>query len=276
MANETPPKIHCDAFLAANADRGVHKPPHDFDRPPAVAPSVRALPDDDATARRLTVSLATSRPSFDVWAALARLDILLSDYRRLAPRFSFEQLTGEASVAAGNEYRHTVSDSASLRRIEAVCGGLAGADRSGALNGARTMDIRVTRAGPWGGETGELVVEALENHAMAGVASLWVLVHGEDMDGPIRLRLDVFEIARWAWAPDCLAARETSGDDTSAGIVDWPYLFERLAEYIDAAPASWATDESFSITASLSTLASDSRVADALAVHPSLSRLFCR
>jgi hypothetical protein len=141
------------------------------------------------------------------------------------------------------------------------------------LGGARVMDVRVVRAGPWGGETGEMVVEALRNHAMAGMASLWILVHGGDMDAYMHLRLDAFEVARWAWAPDRAAM---SGDGTDAGILDWPYLFERLAECIDATPVPGARDDSFAVTAPLSSVADDSRVADALALHPALSPLLGR
>jgi len=276
MAEQKPGEIHCAAFLAANADRDVHKEAHRFDRPPIATPGGARAPEEAVVARRLTATLATRRSSFDVWAALAPIELLLSDHRRLSPRFSFEQLTGQPSVAAGNEYRLTVTDAASLGRIESVCGALTGIDSIGMLGGARRMDVRVVRAGPWGGETGELVVEALRNHAMAGMASLWILVHGADEDDRMRLRLDVFEVSRWAWAPDRLAALDAPGGAARAGILDWSHLFERLAQFIDAAPVPDVTDDSFLFAGPLQAVARDGRVGDALALHPALAPLVRR
>jgi hypothetical protein len=266
MTEPSPQCLHCHAFLAANADRGVHKPAHDFDRPPT-----HALPEvpDTVTAQRMTVTFATPRSSFDVWAALAPLELMLSDYRRLAPRFTVEQLTGQDSVAAGNEYRVTVTDASRICRIETACSRLAGDDKGGALEGRRCMDIRIVRAGPWGGETGELVVEALCNHAMAGSASLWILIHGDDPEGQIQVRLDLFEIVRWAWEPDRLAAAEPN----EHGLLDWPYLFERLAAAIDATPVTEQRDSGFTHTASVPSLSRDDRVREALSFHPALAPL---
>ncbi len=270
MLDRTPQQSHCDAFIAANADRNVHKTVQPFASPPiATLPGWR----DTTGIRRLTAAFATPRSSFDVWAALNRLDVLLSDYRRLAPRYVFEQLTGQETVAAGNEYRLTLTEAARLEAIESACTDLSGTDAAGTLGGARRMDVRVVRAGPWGGETGEMVVEALGNHAMAGMASLWVLIHGEGIDGSLQVRLDVMEIARWAWAPDRPAA-QVANDDTAGLILDWPYLFERLADSVDASPLPAEINGSFSLSAPWPIAAMDERVVDALTLHPALSSLF--
>ena len=132
------------------------------------------------------------------------------------------------------------------------------------------MDVRIRRAGPWGGETGEMVVETLCNHAMAGMASLWIVVHGEGMDGRIQVLLDAFEIMRWAWAPDCLAAQGLPGREAGNGILDWPYLFERLAESLDGVPETGGPAQSYVAFLALESMATDERVRDALAIHPAL------
>ena len=276
MAIRQQTKSHCADFLSENADRSVHRAEHRIEAPP-----LAELGDPGGvTVRRLTAALSMPGSSFDMWAALARLDLLLSDYRRIAPRFFFEQLTGEPSVAAGNAYRHTITDPARLARIEDACRELAGEDAGGRLGGARIMDVRVLRAGPWGGETGEMVMETLRNHALAGAASLFVLVHGEGSDGLLPVRLDICEIARWAWAPDRLAAAGGTQDGSAAGILDWPYFIERLAQALDAVPVPDAPDESFLAVIPPDGLAADRRLAEALRVHPALTavvdRVSCR
>lgn len=271
MAIRQQTKSHCADFLSENADRSVRRAAHRIEAPPLA----ELGGPDGVTVRRLTVALSMPGSSFDMWAALARLDLLLSDYRRVAPRFLFEQLTGEASVAAGNAYRHTVADPARLARIDDACRELGGEDAGGRLGGARIMDFRVLRAGPWGGETGEMVMETLRNHALAGAASLWALVHGEDSEGLLPIRLDICEIARWAWAPDRLAARGAQ-DDTVAGILDWPYFVERLAQALDAVPVPGAPDESFLAVVPPEGLAAERRLAEALRVHPALNEVVDR
>lgn len=264
MTHAPEARAHCAAFLSENADRAVHRPAHSIEAPP-----IAVLGDTgDVMVSRLTLAISIAGSSFDLWAALARLDLLLSDFRRIAPRFSFEQLTGEPSVAAGNEYRHTTIDPASIGGIEDACHRLAGENADGALGGARLMDVRIVRAGPWGAETGEMVVEALRNHALAGAASMWVLVHGEDDDGRLPVRLDICEIARWAWAPDKWAA---SGADETPAILDWSWLVERLAQALDATPSPSPPEESFRSIVPRKDLAKDQRVREALRVHPALT-----
>ena len=207
---------HCLDFIAVNADRGIRKSARRLLSTPLNELCSRE-PDDarwkkaarTLTARRSLVSFSTRRSSFDLWASLGHLENLFSDYRRIAPRFTFEQVAGEANIAVGNEYRLTITDPNRLTALDAACNKMAPGKDTPPMAGGRAMDVRVTRAGPWGGETGELVVEALENHAMAGVSSLWLVAHGETADGLLQVTLDALEIAGWAWAPDFLADRAT-------------------------------------------------------------------
>lgn len=219
-------------------------------------------------ARRSIVSFTTLRSSFDLWASLGNLENLLSDYRRIAPRFTFMQLAGEAGIAAGNEYRLTNTDPGRLAGLNTACEQMVSDRDNVTFGGYRDMDVRVTRAGPWGGETGELAVEALENHALAGASSLWLVAHGETTDGGLRVTLDALEIARWAWAPDFLAYRETGG---TACILDWNYLFERLIQDLDGAPEPAETSLAFERAVSSSDLGTDDRIAEALRSHSALA-----
>lgn len=260
----TAEQIHCDAFVRENADPGLRRPAHDLFATPLDALAGRRP--EPVAARRTLVAITTRQTSFDVWAALGLLEEMLSDYRRIAPRYRFLQTAGEAGIAAGNEYRLTISDPALLGAINNVIGD---APKPARID-RRDMDVRVVRAGPWGGETGELVVEALRNHALAGASSLWVLAHDDRDDGNLRVTLDAFEIARPAWAPDLLAARRTQGDGAGTRIVDWEYLFERLAQRLEGLPEATDPAESFFVTGSCEEVLRNARVCDALDIHVGL------
>jgi len=258
---------HNAAFQRANADQSAAKPPHDpFDTP--LARLAGELPDADPLSaladefhiRRTAVRLTTARTSFDVWSAASRIEVLFADQRRVAPRFHVEQLVGQPVVAAGNEYRLTVTDPGRLASIAA----------HGGDGGPRHMDIRITRAGPWAAETAELTIDTLINHALAGTASLWVVAHGSGPDGLIEVTLDGCELWRWGWAPDACAARER-GEDLSIG--DFERLADRLAAILDAREARLMPALCFSQAGTARAIAADSRVTEALGVHPALSDL---
>jgi len=184
------------------------------------------------------------------------------------------QTAGEASVAAGNEYRLTLSDPAFLGSLNAALGKMAPIGSAVPQIEQRIMDIRVVRAGPWGGETGELVVEALRNHARAGASSLWILAHDDADDGNMRITLDALEIARWAWAPDFVASLHSSSEFAEARIIDWNYLFERLAQELEGVPDSIIPGAAFSITAESDVITKDNRVIEALNIHGGLLLFF--
>jgi len=286
--DHTAEQIHCDAFRRENADPGIRRPAHILKDTPLdrlaggqTRERLACHAPEAVTVRRSLVAITTPRSSFDVWAALACLEDLLSDYRRIAPRYRFMQTAGEASVAAGNEYRLTLSDPALIEPLNSAFGDMA-SSRTGLPRieqmvpriEQRIMDVRIVRAGPWGGETGELVVEALRNHALAGASSLWVLAHDDADDGNLRVTLDAFEIARWAWAPDLIASRRSTGDTPGARIIDWDYLFERLAQRLDGLPDATDPGASFSLTAHPDAIARDNRIGEALEIHGGLKPFF--
>lgn len=279
--DHTTEQVHGEAFRRENADLDIRRPAHKLnatplDRLSSGQPSGLLAADATKTAivRRSLITITTRRASFDVWAALACLENLLSDYRRIAPQFSFMQTAGEASIAAGNEYRLTLLDAALLGPINAALGDMASNQTGLPRIEQRVMDVRVVRTGPWGGETGELVVEALQNHALAGASSLWVLAHDDADDGNLRVTLDAFEIARWAWAPDLIASQQRSGDIAGARIIDWDYLFERLAQQLDGNPEATGLGAPFSITDNTNVIAQDNRIKDALKIHSALKPFF--
>lgn len=256
---------HNAAFRRINADESAAKPPHDaFDTP--LARLAAQLPEDaplralagECRIRRTTVRLSTERTSFDVWSAMTRIETLLADSRRLAARYRVEQLVGMPGIAAGNEYRITVTDPAWLSAIAT----------HGGDGGPRRMDLRVGRAGPWAGETAELTIDTLINHALAGTASLWLVAHGAGPDGLIDVTLDGCELSRWAWAPDALAARERGEDGR---IVDVELVGDRLAAMLDARHAALMPGLCFYHAGAPAALLRAPEVADALSVHPAIA-----
>lgn len=278
--DHTAEQAHFEAFRRENADLGIRRPAHMLNATPLdqlASPSSSGRPayrSKAAMVRRSLVTLTTRRSSFDIWAALACLEDLLSDYRRIAPRFFFMQTAGEAGVAVGNEYRLTLSDPALLEPINAAFHDKRPDDTSPPPITQRVMDIRVVRAGPWGGETGELVVEALQNHALAGASSLWILAHGESDEGDMRVTLDAFDVARWAWTPDYVANQQNTGTSSGARIIDWDYLFERLAQTLDGSPEATEPRTSFSFTGDPNVIHQDDRVRESLAIHGGLKPFF--
>jgi hypothetical protein len=271
--NHTAQQIHCDAYRRENADLDIRRPAHLLMATPLDRLGTSHKPETVIVHRSL-VAITTRRTSFAVWAALACLEDLLSDYRRIAPRFSFMQTAGEASIAAGNEYRLTQSDPALLGPINTALGSMASSKTDLPRIEQRVMDVHVVRAGPWGGETGEFVVEALRNHALAGASSLWVLAHDDADDGDMRVTLDACEIARWAWAPDLIASQQRYGADSDARIIDWDYLFERLAQNLDGSPEATDPGATFSIADDLDVIAKDDRIKDARKIHSGLNPFF--
>lgn len=258
---------HNAAFRRFNADPSAAKPPHAiFDTP--LAGLAAKLPEShplralagEFRIRRTAARLTTRRTSFDVWAAMSQIETLLADERRLAARYRVEQLVGQPGIAAGNEYRLTVTDP---ERLAAIA-------RHGGDTAPRQMDVRVMRAGPWAGETAELTIDTLINHALAGTASLWLVAHGSGPDGLIEVTLDGCELSRWGWAPDALAAGD-QGDTPM--IVDCERLADRLAGILDATEARLMDELCFHRAGAPGAIAASSDVTEALRVHPAIADL---
>ena len=275
--DHTAEQVHCDAFRRENADFDIRRPAHILKSTPldrlATGQTSKFLTShtpETVIVRRSLVTITTRRTSYDVWAALACLEDLLSDYRRIAPRYGFMQTAGEASIMVGNEYRLTLSDPALLEAINSAIGTMAANQTDLPRIEQRVMDVRVVRAGPWGGETGELVVEALQNHALAGASSLWILAHDDADDGNMRVTLDAFELACWAWAPDLLASQRRPTDTWGTRIVDWDYLFERLVQNLDGLPEQPEPGACYSIAVDSNGVEKDNRITESLKIHNGL------
>jgi hypothetical protein len=263
---------HVDAWQATN-DADAPQPPADIGATPlrrlsAALPQDRRLRDAAriVTVCGLVLVFDTRAPSHCIWQALAGLDSLLSDSRRLSPRFATLAMNGGLDPAEGDVYRLEDRRPARLRAIGRALAELSPETPAPAL---RRSDIVLARCGPFGGETGEIVADAAANHPRAGRAALWVLAHGEGAGPGLRVRLEAAEIARWAWAPDCLAARDGQDPELDDGIVDWPWLFERMLAATDGRPVP--CEETIRIEGPWRTLSEGEAVREILRLHPALA-----
>jgi hypothetical protein len=86
----------------------------------------------------------------------------------------------------------------------------------------------------------------------------------------MRVTLDAFELACWAWAPDLVASQQRPADTWGARIVDWDYLFERLVQNLDGLPERPEPDACFSITVDSNGVEKDNRITESLKIHNGL------
>ena len=264
---------HCEKFCNENALPDVRRVQHEFYETPLddlactpCSPEFLDTRNNKVFIRRSSATIMTRQSSFEIWTALTNLEFLLSDHRRIAPSYRFEQIAGEPGIVVGNEYRTTLTEPKRLATLNAALKSLSEHNEAKTTIDQRKMDIRVIRAGPWGGETSELVIKPLKNHALAGISSLWVLAHGNE-DTDMLITLDSMELARWAWAPDMMAELPPSQFAAPTRIVDWDYLFDRLTQTLDG-----QVDESIKpikdeFSVRLTELATDERIRDALRIH---------
>jgi len=261
---------HVDAW---QNDADAPQPPADIAATPLRRLSA-ALPQDlrlrDAarivTVRRLVLVFDTRAPSHRIWQALAGLDSLLSDSRRLSPCFATLAMNGGLNPAEGDVYR---LEDRRPARLRALGGALAELSPGAAAPVLRRSDIVLARCGPFGGETGEIVADAAANHPRAGRAALWVLAHGEGTGPGLRVRLEAAEIARWAWAPDWLAARDGADPELDDGIVDWSWLFERMLSATGGEPVP--CEDMTRIDGSWRAISGEEAVGEILRLHPALA-----
>ena len=276
---------HMAEFRAANEDRGDGKPIAD----PCATPLIElanSLPRDAALTARArdvgfrleAVAFFIRRTSYEAWAAVTQIETMFSDIRRIAPRFAFAQLRGEARIAAGNEYRFAIADAGFLGRLDdaiaefaAMCGNES-APAADSPIAARRMDLRIVHAGPFGGETATMTWATLSNHRLAGLSSFWVVIHGDD-DGPLRVSMEAAELFRWSWAPERLAdMRHGPAPGEDVRILDWRWYFERVAAALDGEPAD-EPSRTLALAGAWPMIGGDARLREALAAHPSLAGL---
>lgn len=261
---------HLGAWRAAN-DADAPQPPADIGATPlrrlcAALPQGHALQEAAmaVTVRRMVLVFDTRAPSHRIWQVLAHPDALLSDSRRLSPRFSVLAMNGGLDPAEGDVYR---LEDRRPARLDGLRRALAALSPGARAPERRRSDIVLARCGPFGGETGEIVADAAVNHPRAGRAALWVLAHGEGTGAALRVRLEAAEIARWAWAPDRLAAG--TDPDLDDGIVDWPWLFERMLSATGGEPVP--CEDAIRIDGSWRAVSGEEAVSEILRLHPALA-----
>jgi hypothetical protein len=279
---------HASSLTALNEDRGDAKAPGDACATPLRA-LAKFLPSDhpialhagDVGFRLDSVAFFTRGTSYEAWSAITQIETMFSDIRRIAPRFAFAQLRGEARIAAGNEYRRAIADPSYLDRLNAARAELDAALGSGAARHdpmpitVRRMDLRILHAGPFGGETATMTWSTLASHRLAGLSSFWAVIHGDD-DGLLRVTLEAAELFRWAWAAERLVdLRATPPPGEEARILDWRWYFERIADALDADPVADAT-RTRAVAGRWSDIGGDPALREALAAHPALADLAAR
>lgn len=276
---------HAGSLVALNEDRGDGKALTDPSATP-LSTVARFLPSDapislharDVGFRLDRVTFLTRRTSHEAWSSVTQIEVMFSDIRRIAPRFAFAQLRGEARIAAGNEYRRAIADRAYLDRLNAARAELDAALGTDAEMpeakpiAVRRMDLRILHAGPFGGETATMTWATLANHRLAGLSSFWTVIHGDD-DGPLRITLESAELFRWAWGAERLAdLRQGPSIAEEARVLDWRWYFERVADALDGDPVSEATSD-LAISGAWSEIRGDIGLREALAAHPALADL---
>ena len=254
---------HCRSFLRENGDTDIRKLAHEvFSTPIDAIDEAEKHAETGFALYRGHVELLTRHTSTQIWSAFADLTALLSDPDRLSPRYQIEQLCGVEETAAGNEYRIALADPPYRVRLRETCAELAGLATG--LD-VRRMDFRIERAGPWGGETAELVLAPLRNHARAGLASLWAVAHPAQDGKTMRVTLDCCEVTRPAWLPDLAAGFPST-------LFEWRGLLNRLTARIEGTAAENAQyEESFSHFHDAGAI--NAEMAEAFSLHPAIASM---
>lgn len=276
-------QAHMADYIAANGDRGDGKAMADPCATPLLA-LANSLPADAPLTKRThdvgfrleEIAFLIRRTSHEAWSAITQIELMFSDIRRLAPRFAFSQLRGQARIATGNEYRLAIADLGYLSRLNAAATeftthyvGPSGAGVEDRIT-VRRMDLRIVHAGPFGGETATMTCATLRNHRLAGSSSFWAVIHGDD-DGLLRVSMEAAELFRWSWAPERLAdLHHGAAPGEDARILDWPWYFERVAAALDGEPVT-EPSRVMALAGPWSDIGCNSELRAALSAHPSLS-----
>ena len=254
---------HCDAFVRENSDNNVRRPTWN----PLklwIDQKRRSLPDEKGLFhfQHFRMVLETPLSSSQFWSVFENLPTLLSDPNNFDPKFELQQLSGFASTATGNEYRIVYRDPDYMTKLRQACNKLSGMDFEFT---ERLMDFRVEKAGPWGGETAELVLLPLANHAASGKASVLMIAHPYPHSKRLRVSIDCIELTRIGWLPDLLAG-------ASPHLFEWSQIFNKVFNITRSRkPKNSPFIEQHWQLNSLTNLPSE--ISQATSMHPSIDEL---
>ena len=208
------------------------------------------------------VVLETQLSSSHFWSVFENLPALLSDPNKLDPKFELQQLSGFANTSSGNEYRIVYRDPNYTTKLRKACNRLSGIDFEFT---ERLMDFKIEKAGPWGGETAELVLLPLANHAVSGKASVLMIAHPHAHKELLCVSIDCFELTIIGWLPDLLAG-------ASPHLFEWSQIFNKVCNITQSIkPKNSPFIERHWQLNSLKDLPSEIR--EATALHPSIGEL---
>lgn len=210
---------HCEAFARENSDKKVRRPSRNpfklrIDQKPGILTDEKIL----FHLQHFQVVLETQLSSSQFWSVFENLPTLLSDPNKLDPKFELQQLAGLANTSTGNEYRIVYRNPNYMTKLQQACNKLSGINFDFT---ERLMDFKVEKAGPWGGETAELVLLPLANHAASGKASVLMIAHPYAHSKLLRVSIDCFELARIGWLPDLVAG-------ASPHLFEWSKIFNKV------------------------------------------------
>jgi hypothetical protein len=209
---------HCRAFCRENGDNGIKKDPAILTADPNfLGNSQETEKIQSTTLLHFPIELETKFDSSSIWPVFYDLSVFLSG-NPLDPGPRIEQLCGLPQTAAGNEYRLFDTNISYLKKLEEACLNLAG--MSVKIH-ERRMDFRVEKAGPWGGETAELVIRPLINHALSGMISIWIVAHPGNTNDNLCLTVDCLQLAQPNWIPDLIAGYR-------ADFFDWQHIWNNF------------------------------------------------
>ena len=254
---------HCEAFVRENSDNNIRRPTWNplklwIDQKRASLPDEKSL----FHLQHIRVVLETPLPSSQFWSVFEDLPTLLSDPNNFDPKFELQQLSGLASTSTGNEYRIVYRDPSYMTKLRQACNKLSGIDFEFT---ERLMDFKVEKAGPWGGETAELVLLPLANHAASGKASVCMIAHPHAHSELLRVSIDCVELTRIGWLPDLVAG-------ASPHLFEWSQILNKVFNITQSIkPKNSPFIEQHWQLNSLTNLPSEIR--QATSMHPSVGEL---
>lgn len=216
---------HCDAFLREYYDKSIEKEKNYLSTTNTKSWKTWGFnTEENFSFYHCHLKMVTPFTNSHVWEVVRDLPVFFADHNKFKPSYVIEQLCGNASTSAGNEYRISIVDQDYNERLQYVFKTLT--MKNIKLN-TRQMDFRIERAGPWGGEMAELVIIPLSNHALNGMTSICIVAHPIASNNNIKVTIDCCEIMQHAWLPDLMARYPIR-------FLNWKKIFNRLCEIIQA------------------------------------------